>query len=440
MILTLLTFTSIFVDVQGMEKKRSCLSLKLRAIELVQTLPEFETIISQAKQNRTLPLELIELLEKKDLLTAYKQITHQPSSTPTLQVNAARLANITERLLYLLDIYCASSNHTPTNAMQDAYFYAHKQLFPINSDHVPKQLQNIYDGLRKIAQYSSPGFFLPKPSEQLSFTDIELNRTTLSLYLTMLRQYSQHPQDATIDVIIQDKTLIELLLYHQNKTQQFQHSTKSLCLLLLKKAIQQQSLTFDDIESFIQEYLPRYFSTDDSHNSLLEIAVAYQNKNVSTQLSQHICMLASGEEKRLYLSAWQQALLNGDLELVKAMIAQNQKMITETKLLTERTFTIFEIEKVTSLMLAARSGNIHLAKHLLDLGIPLEAQCIMGSTTLSWAVAAKDLQMVKFLISKGADFNHRNIYGKTAEESAREAGNLEIANYLNQVRTGQQSL
>jgi ankyrin repeat protein len=66
-------------------------------------------------------------------------------------------------------------------------------------------------------------------------------------------------------------------------------------------------------------------------------------------------------------------------------------------------------EGETALMTAARTGNVAAAKVLLDNGAKIDAkETWQGQTALHWAVAQKHPDMVKELITRGADVNARS--------------------------------
>lgn len=54
----------------------------------------------------------------------------------------------------------------------------------------------------------------------------------------------------------------------------------------------------------------------------------------------------------------------------------------------------------------------------------------VGETPISSAIKNSDLEIVKFLVEKGADIEHREIQGRTPLYYASSRGCLEITEYL----------
>ena len=53
-----------------------------------------------------------------------------------------------------------------------------------------------------------------------------------------------------------------------------------------------------------------------------------------------------------------------------------------------------------------------------------------GATPLHYAAANGHLEVVKYLVEKGADVKRANENGLTAEEWARQKGHLDVVEYL----------
>ncbi|KAG2379050.1 hypothetical protein C9374_007688 [Naegleria lovaniensis] len=85
----------------------------------------------------------------------------------------------------------------------------------------------------------------------------------------------------------------------------------------------------------------------------------------------------------------------------------------------------------TPLIKAAQWGNLAIVKLLVDeFGATINHQSLIG-TALHWATYNGHFEVMKFLLSKGADKTLTNKDGQTAEEIARNRGiKEEILNYL----------
>ena len=62
---------------------------------------------------------------------------------------------------------------------------------------------------------------------------------------------------------------------------------------------------------------------------------------------------------------------------------------------------------ITELMMAALEADIPKAKQLLDAGADINERDDSQSTPLMWAVHSGDVEIVQFLISRGADIRAR---------------------------------
>lgn len=78
---------------------------------------------------------------------------------------------------------------------------------------------------------------------------------------------------------------------------------------------------------------------------------------------------------------------------------------------------------------AAGHGNARLAKYLLASGVDVNRETGIG-TPLSAAVVSGHLEMVRFLLSRGAQVNYQNQFGNTVLMNAADSGQLEAAKIL----------
>jgi ankyrin repeat protein len=78
-------------------------------------------------------------------------------------------------------------------------------------------------------------------------------------------------------------------------------------------------------------------------------------------------------------------------------------------------------EAQTPLHMAARRGNVAIARVLLDAGAALEARDKKGETPLRRAVNCGHAEFVSLLLAHGADVNTRDKQGGTPLQAARRA-------------------
>src|SRR5258706_2964443 len=76
---------------------------------------------------------------------------------------------------------------------------------------------------------------------------------------------------------------------------------------------------------------------------------------------------------------------------------------------------------------AVKRGRIEIVRMLLDAGADIRRKDGWGDCAIN---AARAPEMVKFLVSRGADPNVEGMYGQTAAAKALESGNLELADAL----------
>ena len=89
-------------------------------------------------------------------------------------------------------------------------------------------------------------------------------------------------------------------------------------------------------------------------------------------------------------------------------------------------------DQTTSLMIACLQENVDMAivEALLDNGADIDHQNIDRNTALHWAVMNDDLNLVKLLISRGADISIEDYKHRTPLELAREMRCKSVVDYL----------
>src|SRR5262245_13184414 len=75
------------------------------------------------------------------------------------------------------------------------------------------------------------------------------------------------------------------------------------------------------------------------------------------------------------------------------------------------------------LIAAAENGDRGAVGRLLDQGAPVDTRAVDGTTALHWAVRADHLDLVRMLLSSGADATAADRYGVTPLYLAAENGN-----------------
>jgi len=113
------------------------------------------------------------------------------------------------------------------------------------------------------------------------------------------------------------------------------------------------------------------------------------------------------------------AVTNGDLTLVRSMI-EGDKSLLESKI-----DTYF-----TPLNLASYEGKLDIVKYLLEKGADINTKDREGSTPLQNAAARGWLDIAKLLVEKGSNVNYRDDNDVTSLHFACMSGNLDLVKYL----------
>ncbi len=74
--------------------------------------------------------------------------------------------------------------------------------------------------------------------------------------------------------------------------------------------------------------------------------------------------------------------------------------------------------------------HLDVVKYLVSQGADINAMDTYGKTALMYAAQKGQLSIVKYLIAQGADVNHKDSNGATALTDAAQFGNLEVVKYL----------
>ncbi|HQO09253.1 MAG TPA: ankyrin repeat domain-containing protein [Clostridiales bacterium] len=113
------------------------------------------------------------------------------------------------------------------------------------------------------------------------------------------------------------------------------------------------------------------------------------------------------------------AVTNGDLTLVRSMI-EGDKSLLESKI-----DTYF-----TPLNLASYEGKTDIVKYLLSKGADIDTKDKEGSNPLQNAAARGHFEIVKLLVEKGSNVNYKDDNGVTPLHFGCMSGNLDIVKYL----------
>ena len=76
--------------------------------------------------------------------------------------------------------------------------------------------------------------------------------------------------------------------------------------------------------------------------------------------------------------------------------------------------------------MAGLSGNPDMVQILADAGADIDPKGREDGTPLLWALGEGKMEAVMRLIDLGADYNHKNSYGFSAADFARQMNNAEL--------------
>ncbi len=119
---------------------------------------------------------------------------------------------------------------------------------------------------------------------------------------------------------------------------------------------------------------------------------------------------------------------NADGFTVLMIAAQKGNLQMVESLITTRKYNQTELNN--ALIFAGNSGGLNLVKYLLSNGANIKAKTDGGMTVLMTAVESGNLDLVKYLLSKGANLKAKTDDGTTVLMFAAEKGNLELVKYL----------
>nr|KAG5697807.1 hypothetical protein BaRGS_016069 [Batillaria attramentaria] len=89
-----------------------------------------------------------------------------------------------------------------------------------------------------------------------------------------------------------------------------------------------------------------------------------------------------------------------------------------------------DVMLITPLHRACESGNVEVARVLLENGASLSEGNMIGDTALIVACVSGSVEMVRFLLERGADVNEKNNYNQTALHKVASSGDEEVAKIL----------
>ena len=116
-----------------------------------------------------------------------------------------------------------------------------------------------------------------------------------------------------------------------------------------------------------------------------------------------------------------EATRKGDIQTVKELLNKDPTLI----------YTKKDGSRYTILHCAVSSGSLELVKFLIDRGANVNVRSDCGYTVLHYAADTGSLKLVKFLIDKGAIVsNVKTDWGDTVLHEAAESGSLELVKFL----------
>jgi len=114
-----------------------------------------------------------------------------------------------------------------------------------------------------------------------------------------------------------------------------------------------------------------------------------------------------------------EAAKNGDLQTVKAILAQDPSKLNQT-----------DEDKYTPLHWACMRAHWDVAEFLIAEGADLNVVGGDGGTQINWAVHHDNVEIVKLMVEKGAKLNIRNKWGMTELHTAIWRGCIHVVEYL----------
>merc|ERR1711988_543390 len=87
-------------------------------------------------------------------------------------------------------------------------------------------------------------------------------------------------------------------------------------------------------------------------------------------------------------------------------------------------------ESTSSLILACNGGHLEVVKYLVEKGADVHARDSLHDSTLMVACKVGHLELTKYLVEKGVDIHARNIRNMTAFDFASMYGHADISTYL----------
>lgn len=91
---------------------------------------------------------------------------------------------------------------------------------------------------------------------------------------------------------------------------------------------------------------------------------------------------------------------------------------------------IFSNDSQTVLMFAAQGGHTKLAKQLIDLGCPVDARDVHGSSPLCYATRYCHTTTAQLLLSEGCDVNVQADFGWTPLMYVAQSGDVALCRAL----------
>ena len=288
----------------------------------------------------------------------------------------------------------------------------------------------------------------------------------------LINEYDDHPLDA----LREDIKIFRLgyNLHYEHKfflMEVFNMKKVFLCVLLvtlsvsaafgnaqddLLKAVNNPKTTPQDIRKIIKAGADVNYTYDGRGSTALMIAIRFHLKSETIKALIKAGADVNAEDGN-YTTALTDAVVENNPEVVKILLESGAGAKVNIKdgylgmtNLMSATDTTPEIVKMlldagadvnaksnnnqTALMFAVVHGNLDIIKILISAGADINAHDEEFTTVLMYASKSEftpNPDVIRLLIEAGANANARNGGGKTAEDLARENGNLEIAKLLN---------